>query len=332
MLPPGLCPPLLALGQDPFRGLTAAAGGARGGRTSPAQTRAARRWRGGALRLDVRLEHAHFLIHLHVLQLALQDSQLPLGLLWPWRGEGSAGHHLLPVPSRATRPSRASHAAAATAVQPAPATPPVPGAPGLLGRQRLGGGEEEGGASHGAENAAGAQAGPARRRRRLAAAGPGAAALRLVGATHDRQAVERVAGHGHSTGSAAARRLCSRPAAAVRSAPRGSWLSPGGPAAAARHADGRAWPWRGARDRTAGSAPAQSSINDSATVETQGDKSGPQRGRELPARGTPIRAWSGPRRGHSPGASVVSALRCTCAFPEGAPHPSPQVGMRFEGA
>lgn len=151
---------------------------------------------------------------------------------------------LLHVPVRllGEHPAAATATATATAaatIQPAPAAPPAPGAPGLLGRQRLDWGEEERGASPGAENAAGAQHGLPRGRGRLAATGPGAAAaLHLVGAIHDHQAIERIAVHSHSTGSRAARRRGSRScSAAGASSSRRSRLSPGGPAAVALRAD-----------------------------------------------------------------------------------------------
>lgn len=126
-------------------------------------------------------------------------------------------------------------------------------------------GEEKGGASPRAEDAAGAQSGPPGGLRRLAAAGPGAATLELVGAVHDHQAIEGIAVHSHSTGSARRRGSPSRSTAGASSS-RGSRLSPGGPAAAAPRADGAAWPRRPARGKIAGSASAPSSINDFVAV------------------------------------------------------------------
>lgn len=119
MFSPGLCSPFLTWGtwsQDPFRRLAAASEGTRGGRTSPTQTRASGRLNSRGLCLDLRLEHAHFLVHLHILQFALQNPQLPLGLLRPRWGEDAGRHHLLRVPSQAASPTGTAHATAAAAV------------------------------------------------------------------------------------------------------------------------------------------------------------------------------------------------------------------------
>ena len=288
MFSPGLCSAFLTWrtrSQDPFGGLAATSEGTRGGRTSPTQTRASGRLNGRALCLDLRLEHAHFLVHLHILQLALQNPQLPLGLLWPRWGEDAGRHHLLRVPSQAASPTGTAHATAAAAVaaaaatsataatiQPAPAAAPAPRTPGLLQGQRLCWGEEKGSASPRAEDAAGTQRGPPGGLGRLAAAGPGAATLELVGAVHDHQAIEGIAVHSHSTGSARRRGSPSRSTAGASSS-RGSRLSPGGPAAVALRADGAAWPRRRAQGKIAGSAPAPSSINDFAAAIAQTSRS-----------------------------------------------------------
>lgn len=147
---------------------------------------------------------------------------------------------LASTPSGATAAVAAAAAAASAAtaaIQPAPAAAPTPRTPGLLWRQRLCWGEEKGGASPGAEDAAGAQRGPPGGLGRLAAAGPGAATLEVVGAVHDHQAIEGIAVHSHSTGSARRRGSPSRSTAGASSS-RGSRLSPGGRAAAAPRADG----------------------------------------------------------------------------------------------
>lgn len=77
----------------------------------------------------------------------------------------------------------------------------------------------------------------------------------------DHQAVECIAVHSHSTGSAALP-AAAAPVPAPPPAPPppealGSRLSPRGPAAAAPRADGVAWPGRWAGGKTAGSAPAE---------------------------------------------------------------------------
>lgn len=88
----------------------------------------------------------------------------------------------------------------------------------------------------------------------------------------------------------------------------------------ARFADGEAWPVRRTGDKTAGSAPAQSSINNSAAVETQGEKSGPQKAVLGSGEGTPgpwntigdgtfhLHGLHGTAKTQAAGASVARAM------------------------
>lgn len=104
----------------------------------------------------------------------------------------------------------------------------------------------------------------------------------------------------------------------------------------ARFADGEAWPVQRTGDKTAGSAPAQSSINNSAAVETQGEKSGPQKAVVGSGEGTPWpvehnRGWDvSPTRitQHGEDTSRRGLRRQRdggCAFPECAPTPHPRL-------